>query len=117
MDERILLIASVACSLVGIAVLFIFSGSVAAEESSISKITGGVIDGTVAASGRVVKIRDSGKVSVIDIESEDTVSVVMFKEGNEHILLSKGDRVQVRGRAGIEEGKAQIIADEVRVVG
>ena len=120
MDERLLVKASLACSIIGIVALFFLSESIEIGESAINKIDIGMIGNDVSVSGRVSRITNSEKVSIISINDENNegseITVVAFKKNSDDIKLNNNDNIRVIGKIDEYNGRPEIIASEIKVI-
>ena len=117
MEEKTLLIIAVGCAVTGVLALYLISSRISIEESDINKITSGTSEEFVLVTGNVARVTETEKAVIVDITKQETVTVVMFRKEGEHFTLDKGDEVEVRGRTDKYNGKVEVIAEEVRVVG
>lgn len=118
MDEGFLLKASVACTVIGLAVLYFIAGSMRADDTAINKITMGMSDDAVIAKGSISSIADRENVMIMELQKNEKISVVMFKKNYPgYINLKEGDLVEVSGKVEDYNGKKEIIADNVRFLG
>ena len=118
MDENFLLKVSIACSIIGLAVLYIISGRFTPDEASISKITMGQAEGVVVTSGRISSITENENVLILELQKNEKISVVMFRDDYpDYMALNKGDLVEVSGKVEDYRGKKEIIAENVRFLG
>ncbi|MFC1754414.1 OB-fold nucleic acid binding domain-containing protein [Thermoproteota archaeon] len=114
MDEKFLLRTALVCSILGVIVLYVISGRMEIEETTINKITNGQSEGEVIVSGKVSRITDKENFMFIELEKDEMISVFVMK--NDYIGLNKGDFVEVRGEVKEYEGKKEIVAEELRIV-
>ena len=117
MEEKTLLRIALICSLLGLLALYLISGSVEIKEKNIEKITLENKDEFVKLRGIVSNVADTEKVSIIEILQPQKMTVVLFKNENQKINLQQGNEVEVFGKVDEYNGKMEIIADRVRVVG
>ena len=116
MNEKILLKIALICSLVGLFILFIFSGSISIEEKDISKIKQEDIGGDVKVIGTVNKVTNMDKVAFLDISQEkiEDITVVLFKDKN--ITLLPGMKVEITGSVEDYEGEKEIIGNKIAII-
>ena len=115
MKESTLLKLSIVFSLLGTIVLFYISSSISIEETTVNKITSGSSGEYVLVKGAIASISDKESIMIIDIEKNEKIPVVLFKNDlNNMIELKKGDFVEVRGKTEEYKGRIEIIADEIR---
>lgn len=109
---------SVVCSIVGLVVLYIISGRIEIEETTINKITMGQSDSDVIVKGKVSRIFEKDDLMVLELEKNEKISVVMFRKNfPDYIGIKEGDSVEVQGSVEDYNGKKEIIAERVRYVG
>lgn len=118
MDEKFLLKAAIACSVIGLAVLYLIAGTMKIDETSINKITSGMSDDNVIVEGKVASITEKENVIVIELQKNEKISVMMFK-GKYPVFMGikEGDSVEVSGKVSDYKGRKEIIADGMRFVG
>jgi len=114
MKEKTLLRIALICSVIGVALLFIFSESAEINEKSISDISSGDIGEYVKIKGEVTKALSKEGVIIITIQQPSQINVVLFRK--EPLEISEGDFVEVIGKIDDYKGKAEIIGDKIRVV-
>ena len=115
MKETTLLKIALICSLVGLIVLYFISTKIELKDYKPNILNRNVGD-DVKLTGIVGKITDKGDVVFIEVSQQNPVTVVLFtKEDN--IKLKNGDDVEVIGKVQDYNGKKEIIADKIRVVG
>ena len=115
MKETTLLKIALICSLVGLIVLYFISTKIELKDYKPNILNRNVGD-DVKLTGIVGKITDKGDVVFIEVSQQNPVTVVLFtKEDN--IKLKNGDNVEVIGKVQDYNGKKEIIADKIRVVG
>ena len=110
MQEKTLLKLSVFCAIIGIAVLFYLSNTIKFPESQLLEE-----DGNYNVKGSIARITQTEKVTFIDLQKEDELTVVLFK--NYPVDLHQGDYVEIIGKASKDDkGELQLIGKEVRVI-
>jgi len=118
MDENILLKASIACTVIGLIVLYIIAGKMEINETTINRITSGMSDDDVIVKGSVSRVTDKENIMIIELEKKEKLSVVMFKQNYPGFIdLSKGDYIEVTGKVEDYNGEKEIIAENVRFLG
>lgn len=118
MDEGILLKASIVCTVIGLIVLYLIAGKMTADETAINRITMGQSDDAVIVKGKVSRIFDKENIMIIELQKNEKISVVMFKQNYPgHIDLKEGDFVEVTGKVEDYKGEKEIIAENVRFLG
>ncbi|MCX8147298.1 MAG: OB-fold nucleic acid binding domain-containing protein, partial [Candidatus Woesearchaeota archaeon] len=116
MEESFLLKSAVVLGIMGVIVLYIISGNLKVDESSISRITFGQ-EGSIIIRGKVVNSREYNNSFVFDIESKETIPVIVLKKNKNYAeLIRQNDSVEVKGKIKANQNRKQIIADEVRVI-
>ena len=116
MKEKTLLKIALICSLLGLLVLYIISGSMEIKEKNIEKITLENKDEFVKLQGIVSNVVDTEKVMIVDLVQPQEITIVMFKNENITADIQQGNEVEVIGKVDEYEGKMEIIADRVRVI-
>jgi len=117
MKESMLLKIALTTSLVGLILLYIFSGRIEIDESSIAKIDRTDIGDFVKVKGIVSKVSDKDSYVVLQIEEPKAINVIFFKDkelGN--LSINEQDEVEILGRVSEFKGKQQIVADRIRVI-
>ena len=110
MQESTLLKISLVCAILGILVLFFLSKSLKPIESSILEENQNYV-----VKGSISRITQRDKVTFIDLQKEDELTVVLFKDYP--VDLNKGDYVEVIGKASKDRnGELQFIGNELRVI-
>lgn len=114
MKETTLLKIALVCSLVGLLVLYFISVKIEAKDyapANLQRNAGEIIK----LKGTVAKITDKGNVILIEVEQRIPNTVVLFTE--ENLKLENGDNVEVIGEVQKYNGKSEIIAQKIRVIG
>lgn len=117
MKEKTLLKIALITSLLGLLILYLISGSIELKEKNIEKITIENKDEFVKLSGIVSNLVNSEKVMILEITQPQEITVVLFKNENKSIMINEGNEIEVFGRVDEYNGKMEIIAERVRVVG
>ena len=112
MKEKTLLKIALVCVLAGIIGLWFISDKIKIEEKDIEKITAADVDKDIMVSGIVNKVMHAGKITIIEVEQDKDIKVVLFKE---NASLEIGDNVDVYGSIDDYKGEYEIIADVVRL--
>lgn len=110
MKESTLFKISLTFAILGIAALFFVSTLTEFPE-------GGLLeeDGSYVIEGTIKRINQMDKVTYINLEKQDELTVILFKDYP--VDLNAGDYVEVIGKASkTDEGEIQLIGKEVRVV-
>ncbi len=113
MKETTLLKIALICSLVGLISLYFISAKIDVKEYNPSELNKNVGD-DVNLKGVITKISDKGNVVFIDVNQQNSVSVVLFTEDGK-LNLKNGDNVEVTGKVQEYNGKEEIIAQKIRV--
>ena len=116
MKESMLLKIALTTSLVGLILLYIFSGRIEIDESSIAKIDRTDIGDFVKVKGKISKINDNKDYIVLQIQEPKTINVIFFKDANMNVSVNEQDEVEILGRVSEFKGKQQIVADRIRVI-
>ncbi len=116
MKESLLLKIALITSLVGLIILYFFSGRIEIDESSIAKIDRTDVGDFVKVKGKISKINDNENYIVLQIEEPKTISVIFFKDVNMNVSVNVQDEVEILGKVSEFKGKQQIIADRIRII-
>ena len=116
MKEKTLLKAALIITLVGLAVLYLISGSIEIEETNMEKITLQNKGDFVKIKGTVSNKVDAGKITILDITQPHEITVILIKRDNKTIQINHGNEVEIIGKVDEYNGKMEIIADKVRVI-
>lgn len=110
MQESTLLKISLICVVLGILALFFISKTIKFPESPLlQEDQGYTVEGTIA------RITQRDKVTFIELQKEDELTVVLFKDYP--VDLHYGDYVEVVGKASEDRnGEIQLIGNELRVI-
>jgi len=110
MDEKFLLKFSVVLSIIGLVVLFILSQLLETPEQNIASSKN---NDYAVFKGYVENIYEKENFTVILFSQESEASVFFFSK--EKFPLQKGQKIEVKGRLTINDNKATIVADEIRL--
>jgi hypothetical protein len=110
MDERFLLKLSVALSIIGLAVLFIFSQFLETPEQNIAASEN---NDYAVFKGYVENIYEKENFTVILFSQESKATIFFFSK--DKFPIQKGQKIEVKGKLTIEENQATIVADEIRL--
>jgi lysyl-tRNA synthetase class II len=113
MKERTLLKIALVCGIAGITVLFFASMMIDETDTGNPELE--PEGSSISFVGTLESIRNSSSTTFITIKKTTTTPIVMFKANN--IPLRKGDLIEIRGKTEKNDGKVQLIADEVRLLG
>lgn len=111
MKEKFLLKVSLACSIAGVILLFIFSNEINIEDKEISRLENNEY---AVLKGKITKIYEKDDLMIAELSQYNHISVVIFKE--DYLDLRIGDNIEVMGKTSEYEGELEIIADEVRLI-
>lgn len=117
MKEKTLLKTALIIALMGLAVLYLISGSIEIKEKNIDKITLQNKGEFVKMKGIVSNKVDAGKVTILDITQPQRITVILIKNDNKTMQINSGNEVEIIGKVDEYEGKLEIIADKVRIIG
>mgnify|MGYP001616989602 FL=1 len=70
---------------------------------------------SVKLNGIVGKITQMENVAFIELNFETPVTIVVFKDDN--LTLNAGDNIEIFGKVEYYNGKEEIIAQKIRVIG
>lgn len=117
MQEKTILKTALICTIIGIAVLFLFLETVEPNQVMLNKLD--QMDGKKAlVTGIVVGVSNSGDVTRVKIEKTEMTTVTLFGDVP---VLSEGDYVQIKGTVskqddGTGSGEAEMMGEEIRVI-
>ena len=114
MKETTLLKVALICSLDGLVILYFISAKIEIKDYKPNILNRNVGD-DVNLKGIVTKINDKGNVVFVDVNQQNSVSVVLFTDNN-NLNLKNGDNVEVIGKVQEYNGKNEIIAQKIRVI-
>ncbi len=113
MQEQILLKIALISAVLGLVALFLVTQRIELSQTQINQID--QINEDVLIKGVVTRVTDREDLLFLEITKPEKITVIMFKDGI--IDIEKGDAVEIIGRTDEFEGKEEIIANEVRVIG
>ena len=111
MKENTLLKIAFICSLGGLISLYFISSNINPQDYN--PVTSG-IGSDVNLTGTISKIDQREDVTFIDVSYEKPLTIVVF---NGEVSFNKGDKIQVNGRVQEYNGKQEIIAQKIKVMG
>lgn len=112
MEEKTLLKIALACSIVGIFIIFIFADKLEPSLVNISGISQSFIDKNVKIRGTVSSFRITSSVLMLDMRDETgTIKVVAFDK--EDFEADKGQAVEVIGKVKEYQGVLEIEAKSI----
>lgn len=110
MQEKTLLKIAIIGALVGIFLLYIISGRITLDETSISNIENEGIGSDVKIKGVVKEVFNAEKLSIITISQPSDMNVLLF----DNVSIAKGDYIEVIGEVEEYEGEMEVIGNRVR---
>ncbi len=113
MREKTLLKVAIACSVLGLIVLFLVSSNIDIQEYKPSELSK-EIGKDVKLKGTVVQVQNKGSFIAIQLKNEYTTQIVLFTKDNSTII--KGDNVEIFGKVQEYNNNPEIIASKVRVI-
>ena len=114
MKETTLLKIALACSLVGLVLLYFISIKIEVKNYNPNILNKNIGD-DVRLEGAVAKVTDRGNVIFIEVNQQSPVTVVLFTEEN-NLKLNNGDNVEIIGKVQEYNGKNEIIAQKIRII-
>lgn len=115
MKETTLLKIALICSLVGLIALYFISTKIEVKDYK-PNILNKNIGEDVKLIGTVTKVSDAGSVVFIEVNQQSPMTVVLFTD-DDNLKLNSGDNVEVIGEVQEYNGKNEIIAQKIRVIG
>lgn len=98
------------CAIIGIIALFFISQTTQLPEGSLLEE-----DQSYLVEGTIKRITQRDKVTFINLEKEDEITVVLFKQYP--VDLNEGDYIEVSGKASKDrDGELQLIGNEIRII-
>jgi len=116
MKENTLLKIALIATLTGLVLLFLISDNIKIDEKNIEKITIDNKDEFVKVKGRVSKLIDTEKVTILEITQPQEITVVLFKPVNQTSPIKEGNEIEVIGKVDEYEGSLEIIAHRARII-
>ena len=110
MQEKTLLKISLICSLIGLTTLFFISNNITIDESNL--ITKDELDSTIKVKGKINKINNYEKNTVIEITRTEKLKIVLFGFAE----LKEGDDIEAIGKLKQYRNNFELIADEVKLL-
>ena len=114
MKENTLLKLAIICALIGLIVLYFISTRININEYKPSVLNKNIGD-DVKLQGIITKITDNSDVAFVEVNYQNPVTVVLFKN-NEDLSLNSGDNIEIIGKVQEYKGKEEIIASKVRII-
>jgi len=115
MKEATLLRIALSFSLIGLVALFILTQTMRPEEAHAGNLSSVEESRIVRIKGVVSGFRDYGKTARIEIARSETTEVFLFKSRN--LSLQKGDFVEITGEVSDYNGRKELIASQVDILG
>ena len=112
MRENTLLKVAILSSIVGLVILFFISRSIEIPEYNPSQVKDVGMD--VKLIGKITKIDQREGLFFIEVSKENKVEVALFTKDKTDIKY--GDNVEVLGKVQDYNGKAEILANKIRVI-
>ncbi len=109
MDESVLLKISLIFSFLGIASLFLISRHIELTDTTIEKISSGDEGKTFMITGNVIGLKESGKLSILEINETKELEVMVFTDS---LNLTAGDNVKITA----EKTEGRIIARKIEKI-
>ncbi len=113
MKETTLLKIALACSLVGLFVLYFISTKIDVKDYKPNLLNKNIGE-DVKLNGVITKISDAGDVVFIEVSQQNPMTVVLFTKDD--IRLNDGDNIEVIGEVQEYKGRNEIIAQKIRVI-
>lgn len=107
MKDSFILKAAVLTAIIGIGVLFLVM--ITAELPS--SIIMSEIDSEVRISGLVNSVKNYGQITIVTLDFKDRVDVVLFED------INLTGQLEVVGKVDVYNGKRQLVAEKVKVLG
>jgi len=112
MKEKTLLRIAIIGALVGIFLLYVISGSITLDETSVGRIEDEEIGNDVKVKGRVKDVFNGEKLSIITISQPSDMKVLLF----DNVSMSEGDYIEVIGEIDEYNGEREVIGNRVRMI-
>ncbi len=113
MKEKTLLRIAIIGALVGIFLLYVISGSIKLDETSIGRIEEEDIGNDVKVKGMVKDVFNSEKLSIVTISQPEDLKVLLF----DNVSIDEGDYIEVIGEVEEYKGEREVIGNRVRMIG
>ena len=114
MKESTLLKVALACSLAGLALLYIVSSNIEFKDYEPIKLDSSLGE-DVKLLGTITKITQKDDVAIIEVEHQNVITIILFTD-DKNLILAKGDNVEVLGQVQEYKGKNEIIAQKLRLI-
>ena len=114
MKESTLLKVALACSLAGLALLYIVSSNIEFKDYEPIKLDSSLGE-DVKLLGTITKMTQKDDVAIIEVEHQNVITIILFTD-DKNLILAKGDNVEVLGQVQEYKGKNEIIAQKIRVI-
>ena len=106
MEDRLLLRIALIGSLIGIALLFIFSLTIQLEPGQLEDKKPG---DKARLEGRILSVQHKGQTTFMDITHECSTKAVLFEE----VDVQEGSAVNILGTLQEYNGQKEIVVDEI----
>lgn len=113
MDEKVLLRIAFIGSLIGLLALYFLSEGIDYSEKTIEKINDEKIQEMFKIKGEVNTVRNQGNVTFLSIKQPSVIDVVVF----DNVSINEGNSVEIIGQGEEYNGKMEVIAHRIRVIG
>ncbi len=113
-SENTLLKIALACSLLGLLVLYFSSTNIDVKEYK-PRILNKNVGDDIKLEGIITKIADKGDVIYIEVSQQYPTTIVLFADNN-NLKLNNGDTIEIIGKVQEYKGKNEIIAQKIRVL-
>ena len=114
MKENTLLKIAIICSLVGLVILYLISTKIEVNEYKPNLVNKNIGE-DVKLTGTITKIADQGNVVFVEVNQENSITVVMFPD-SDYLNLKEGEDIEVFGKVQEYNGKEEIIASKIRII-
>lgn len=115
MDEKTLLKISIIVGFAGVTLLLLMSRTIELKDTDISLTND--LENKLLISGKVLNVIEYNNSATIRIAKTEFIDIVVFDKKNlDFLALRDGDEIEAIGKAEKDNGKMQLIADEIRVI-
>ena len=114
MKETTLLKIALACSLLGLVILYFISAKIDVKDYKPSQLNENIGD-DVKLIGTITKISKNDNVAFLEVNYQSPVIVVLFTD-DKNLSLKVNDSIEVFGEVQEYKGKNEIIAQKIRVI-
>lgn len=113
MKESTLLKIALACSFIGLFVLYFISTKIEVTNYKPNLLSANAGE-DVKLIGTITKVTDREDVVFIEVSQQNSVAVVLFTDND--VKLSEGDNVEIFGEVQEYNGKEEIIAQKIKMI-